>query len=133
MSSSQIDQPDVSIGGSGFQFKGKHRAKKQTKRELAAKTNPLTAGRSEPQARIKFYRRLIIIARINLSRKSRRNLIQIKNARMRAMCGVPCVARCCWAARRARMLTSLSSGAPTNVRWDEVVDSTFVQSSVVPA
>ena len=31
------------------------------------------------------------------------------------------------------MLTSLSSGAPTNVRWDEVVDSTFVQSSVVPA
>jgi hypothetical protein len=31
------------------------------------------------------------------------------------------------------MLTSLSSGAPTNVRWDEVVDSAFGQSSVVPA
>jgi hypothetical protein len=30
------------------------------------------------------------------------------------------------------MLTSSSSGAPTNVRWDEVVDSAFVQSSVVP-
>jgi hypothetical protein len=31
------------------------------------------------------------------------------------------------------MLTSLSSGAPGNVRWDEVVDSAFVQSSVMPA
>lgn len=31
------------------------------------------------------------------------------------------------------MLTSLSTGAPTNVRWDEVVDSPFVQSSTVPA
>lgn len=56
MSSSQIDQPKVSIGGSGFQFKGKRRAKH----------NPTRVGNSRldvPHApgRMKFYRRLIII------------------------------------------------------------------------
>jgi hypothetical protein len=31
------------------------------------------------------------------------------------------------------MLTSLSRGALSNVRWDDVVDSTLVRSSVAPA
>ena len=49
MSSSQIDQPNVSIGGSGFEFKGKRRAK--SKRNASWQPKPTYSRLDLPSPR----------------------------------------------------------------------------------